>query len=246
MSRRKQSCGFTLIELLMVVAIIGILMGLLLVAVLHSRSTTRLIVCQSNMRQWSLAMLHYADAHHGDIPRRGQGVAPVTSILDRSDDWFNALPPFMETEPLITLVSSNLPVQPGDRSVWMCPELVETTIPKTEPPTADPMKMYFAYGMNMWLSAQKLSRPDNINKVGAQSTMVFLSEGNGFQSSLLPADATKAYNPVARHNNLLNIAFLDGHIVPFTPEYVGCDVGIPDRPDIRWIVPDSDWLGPSQ
>jgi prepilin-type processing-associated H-X9-DG protein len=72
--------------------------------------------------------------------------------------------------------------------------------------------------------------------------MVFLSEGDGLQCSLLPS--TKPYSPVARHDDLVNLAFVDGHIAPFRSDYVGCGVGIPGLPDIRWIVPDSPWAGP--
>ncbi|HTQ37668.1 MAG TPA: DUF1559 domain-containing protein [Pirellulales bacterium] len=252
MGFRRASLGFTLVELLVVIAIIGILIGLLLVAVQASRKSARLITCQSNMRQWSLAMLNYAQAHQGYLPRRGQGVQITTSFY-RPDDWFNALPPFMENLSFMTLLGDNLTPQPGDTSVWMCPEMAEKVIPPTNPPsdpTADPNKMYFSYGMNMWLSTQQSIKPDHIDKVGPRTTMVFLSEGNGVHCSLLPAAPTLIagiylnFSTIARHADMVNIAFLDGHVAPFRSDYVGCGVGIPDRPDIRWIVPDSSWAGP--
>jgi prepilin-type N-terminal cleavage/methylation domain-containing protein/prepilin-type processing-associated H-X9-DG protein len=246
MGLRQKSRGFTLIEVLVVIAIIGLLIALLMVAVQQSRAASRRINCQSNMRQWTLAILNYAAAHQGFLPHRGQGKQAVTTILDRNDDWFNALPPFMENEPLIDRINAGQSPQPGDNTVWMCPELVEKTIPPLEQSSiyADANKMYFAYGMNMWLSTQKSPKGDHIDKVGPRVSMVFLAEGNGFQSSLLPADSTQVYNPVPRHNGMVNLAFLDGHISAFRGEYVGCSVGIPDLPDIRWIVPNSPWPGP--
>ena len=253
--RRRNPLGFTLVELLVVMAIIGVLMGLLMVAVQQSRAAGRRITCQSNMRQWTLAMLNYVDVHKGYLPRRGQGVM-VTNQLGRPDDWFNALPPFMENEPLATLVLANLPLpQPSDRSVWMCPELVEKVIPPTDPPSddgANPNQMCFAYGMNMWLSTQKSKMPDHIDKVGPRTTMVFMSEGNGVHCSVLPsaaptAIAGKYYNftPLARHSDMVNLAFLDGRVAAYRSDYVGCGVELPDRPDIRWIVPNSPWTGPA-
>jgi prepilin-type N-terminal cleavage/methylation domain-containing protein/prepilin-type processing-associated H-X9-DG protein len=246
MGLRRQSRGFTLIELLVVIAIIGVLIVLLMVAVQQSRAASRRMACQSNMRQWTLAILNYAAAHQGYLPHRGQGKQPVTTTLDRNDDWFNALPPYMEDDPLITRINASQPPQPGDRSIWMCPEFVEKAIPPLELGSiyVDANKMYFAYGMNMWLSTQKTAKGDHIDKVGPRTTMVFLSESNGFQSSVLPADSKQVYNPVPRHDGMVNLAFLDGHVSAFTGDYVGCGVGIPDRPDIRWIVPDSDWPGP--
>jgi len=222
--------GFTLIELLAAVTVVAVLIGLLLVAVVQSRAAARRMTCQSNLRQWALAMQNYAAAHQGNLPRRGQGTQPTTK-LDRSDDWFNALPPLMQELPLLSLVQANEFAHPGDRSVWICPDLAESDGP-----------LYFAYGMNMWLSTQKAPHPDNINKVGPTSTMVFMADGIGSQCSILPS--AKPYSPIDRHNGAVNLAFLDGHVKSFSGDYVGCGVGIPDRPDIRWIVSDSIWTGP--
>ncbi len=73
--------------------------------------------------------------------------------------------------------------------------------------------------------------------------MVFMTEGICTQCSLLPSD--QKYSPVARHAGMVNVAFLDGHVKAYSADYDGCGtIGIPDRPDINWIVPDSPWTGP--
>ncbi len=58
------------------------------------------------------------------------------------------LPPYMEDDPLITRINASQPPQPGDRSIWMCPEFVEKAIPPLELGSiyVDANKMYFAYG----------------------------------------------------------------------------------------------------
>jgi prepilin-type processing-associated H-X9-DG protein len=226
---RKISAGITLVELLVVLMLLGVLIALLLPAIQQSRQSARRLSCQSNLRQWALVVQRYASARNGELPRRGQGVQPTVKF-DRPQDWFNALPPYLEQEPLVR-IKDVLPFRAGEHSVWMCPEMPEADKP-----------IYFSYGMNMWLSPSKAKKPDQIGKVGPTTTMVFMSEGNGAQCSLLPSD--QPYSPVARHHGLLNVAYLDGHVTAYAAEKVGCGVGDPRRTDIRWRVNESEWDGP--
>jgi prepilin-type processing-associated H-X9-DG protein len=43
---------------------------------------------------------------------------------------------------------------------------------------------------------------------------------------------------------MANVAFLDGHVSAFVGTELGCGVGLIDREDVRWKVPDSSWAGP--
>ncbi len=95
-TRTVRRTGFTLLELLVTVSIIALLAAILLPAVMQARAATRRTVCLSNLRQWTLAVRMYADAHHGRLPYRGQGVQPTTR-LDAMDDWINAIPQFAES-----------------------------------------------------------------------------------------------------------------------------------------------------
>jgi prepilin-type processing-associated H-X9-DG protein len=56
--------------------------------------------------------------------------------------------------------------------------------------------------------------------------------------------STQSFSPDPRHEGAVNLAFLDGHVAALVAAEVGCGVGIPDREDVRWIVPDSPWDGP--
>src|SRR5262245_3541490 len=60
--RRSVDCGFTLVELLVVIAIIGALVALLLPAIQAAREASRRSSCQSNLKQFGLAMLNYESA----------------------------------------------------------------------------------------------------------------------------------------------------------------------------------------
>jgi prepilin-type processing-associated H-X9-DG protein len=121
--------------------------------------------------------------------------------------------------------------RPADNTIWSCPDMTDPGYPDL-----------WCYGMNMWLSTWNATNPDRMFTVGPPQTMVLLADGPGNYCSVLPSN--QAYSPVARHNGYVNLCFLDGHVASLPGSYVGCGVGIPTLPDVRWIVPNSVWQGP--
>ena len=70
----KRSKYFTFIELLVVVAIIGMLIGMLIPVLSKARKATKVAVCQSQLKQHGYALYMYADENNGQLPpATGQG-----------------------------------------------------------------------------------------------------------------------------------------------------------------------------
>jgi len=75
--------GFTLVELLVVIAILALLMSILMPALRHVRSQAKVVLCQSNVKQWGSYFMMYTDDHDGSF-QPGRGIAP----------WFYVLKPY--------------------------------------------------------------------------------------------------------------------------------------------------------
>jgi len=212
--------GFTLIELLAVIVIIGVLATLIGSGVAHARSQANSLQCVANLRHWGVALSLYTADHQGYTPRRGQGVQPVFQI-NRPDDWFNALPPYMGLPAFQDDIAQNHRPRPGDNSVWVCPS------------ATDPGGAYFLpYGMNMYLSPWIRPQPHRLDQIPNPEQLAFLADAPGPYSSTIPSSLP--FSVIARHDGRANVCFLDGHVASFAGSYMGCGIGEPTLPDIRW------------
>lgn len=118
-----QRIAFTLVELLVVLAMIGILVGLLLPAVQVARESARRTQCSNNLKQIGLATLNY-EAAYARLPsgyvayatRNGQG--PNWAAIDPSTwdaapgwGWGSLLLSFIEQDALASAIRY-------DRAIW--------------------------------------------------------------------------------------------------------------------------------
>jgi prepilin-type N-terminal cleavage/methylation domain-containing protein/prepilin-type processing-associated H-X9-DG protein len=104
MARPSRRDGFTLIEVLVVIAILGVLVGMLLPAVQKTREAAARIQCANNLRQTALALHSYHDARK-KLP---MGVMFPASTDRQAESvyvynywsWMAQLMPFVEQENL--------------------------------------------------------------------------------------------------------------------------------------------------
>lgn len=226
--------AFTLVELIVVIGIIALLVAILLPMLLKAWRASHAVNCASNLQQWAVTTTLFANEHHGEIPRRGQGVQP-TNIINRTQDWFNALPPMLHLKQYQELAADNAIARPGgDRSIWVCPQANDF-----------PGAYYWSYGMNMGLSVEQASenngQPAKVTNVGNTATMVLFTDAPGNYCSVFPSMTAGGYNPVARHNGRVNICFVDGHVAAFDAKYIGIGAGLIEHDDVRWHPPNSQW-----
>ncbi|MEQ1859118.1 MAG: prepilin-type N-terminal cleavage/methylation domain-containing protein [Chthoniobacteraceae bacterium] len=219
---RARPDAFSLIELLVSIAVVAVLTAIGAGAYSQVQDIRNQAESSSRMRQWGVALGGYLAENDGALPRRGQGMQAV-ALLDRAEDWFNALPPFLGQPGYGELVKSGRRPRENDRSIFV------------RPGAKDPGGAAFlSYGMNMNLSPWNLPSPTRIAGIERPATTVFLAESPGAYASTYPSK--RPYGCVAPHNGRGNILFLDGHVGAFDAAYIGVGTGDPKRDDVRWIT----------
>jgi len=82
----KKRDGFTLIELLVVISVIAVLLAILLPALGKVRKQAKRVVCSSQLRQQTLALIYYTENYEGKIMGVGGPGRPY---------WFHLIAPFL-------------------------------------------------------------------------------------------------------------------------------------------------------
>ena len=195
------TAGFTLVELLVVMAILGILLGLLLPAIQYSRAAARATQCKSQLRQLGVAMHHYLQVHGDRFP---ETTHTVGIYFDKA--WISRLAPFHESED----------------SIRVCPD---------DPHAGERLSAgATSYLLNEYLSVPGFGEALRLRSIKVTHRTVLLFEGadgvgvsplndhthsriwftrSGFEWSRIKRDIA-----VRRHNGTTHFLYVDGHVEP--------------------------------
>lgn len=230
MHRTARRSGFTLMELLIVIAIIGILSGMLFPAMNYVREKARRSECMNNLRQWGAALQGYLDEHRGVFPS-------YEAKLSNADAWFNVLPAYLsnEIEPMSVQGAAGRIAIPGSgiKTPFLCTsESVGLSGDDAKPGST----YYSSYTMNSWIdnaaNTKTFSKRLRITQLHEQhdppvtpaSFVVFAETADGTKGGV-DLGSENLNEKACRHARSMNICFADGHAENIHFNHLGCGIG---------------------
>jgi prepilin-type N-terminal cleavage/methylation domain-containing protein len=206
---KRNTTGFTLVELLVVIAVLALLAGLALPALLKTSEASNQTKCLSNMRQLSAAYLLMVADKDGVLVPNSDSTTKLT--------WYNAVDDYMPTK----LETS------GDWRSLCCPSAL-AGLAKVGVNSSTTSSSRATYGLNSEIdSAGDLKRMANLTKPSATILLgdTDISNTKEWTTTGIKKSNAKAWH---RNNTKYSICYFDGHSEVVDNNF------IKDAPDIFW------------
>ena len=223
--------GFTLIELLVVISIITLLMAILIPVLGRARELGQRAVCLSNLRQFTLAWVAYADEHNGRIVS-GSAFSRARSGTRRLEGWVGMAFLCPESRSAVIENPDKGALWPyvQDVDVYRCPRgradhaVTCTTVVAANgalvegtylPDTGD--SELCELGKRVGSTVLRLTRLTDIISPGAAQRAVFMDMGqtptsNDFYVHYLYPKWDVASRPPIHHGDGATLSMADGHV----------------------------------
>jgi len=222
--------GFALIELLTVIAIIGVLAAILIPVVGSMRVKAERTASASNLRQWSQALLLYANENAKRIPYEGGFDQPSwnqTALPAEEHSWFNVLPPYVGEKPLRELSSAS------EREVMVRTSSIHFSPGAEADSRENRRRPFFSYMMNSQIySGDGPSNSGNnlirLTVIPEPAKTIFMTETRSSEDDGAPNEgAGRVARSKGRNNSIsfryggqTNVVFLDGHLETVESEFL--------------------------
>ena len=140
----KTGKGFTLVELLVVIAIIAVLLSIMLPSLTKAREAVRNVKCQSNLKQYGLAMKMYLDDNNHRFPTYNIWLKSTSGLFKTGDKPDGVFWPYIS--------SASIHLCPSFRSVLSSADLGASDVNYEDLRGNYSMNSYIGNSGNIWSS----------------------------------------------------------------------------------------------